>query len=193
MRKSARLSPIGPQVFEIECGSGLSLHPLPRRRRRLLHRTPGVGERGRKLARLSAELLPDVDDLRPKYDKQNSRASRDSMTRPEMYEVTEDETSDEKHDIADKRFEKAANLLLTLCQQNDMEKHGEIERNPMSDRDGNPSNDVVHCGRSPQRLESLATDETVSTSVNGILGASYDFWDEDEEDVDGSPIIRVEE
>ena len=37
--------------------------------------------------------------------------------------------------------------------------------------------------------------ETVSTSVNGILGASCDFWDEDEkeEDEDGHPIIRVEE
>ena len=37
------------------------------------------------------------------------------------------------------------------------------------------------------------TPEMVGTSVNGILGASYEFWDEDEEDEDGAPIIRVEE
>ena len=35
--------------------------------------------------------------------------------------------------------------------------------------------------------------ETVSTSVKGILGASYDFWDEDEEEEDSPPIVRVEE
>ena len=35
--------------------------------------------------------------------------------------------------------------------------------------------------------------ETASTSANGILGASYGFWDEDEEEEDGPPIIRVEE
>ena len=29
------------------------------------------------------------------------------------------------------------------------------------------------------------TPETVSTSVNGILGASCDFWDEDKEEEDG--------
>ena len=69
VRKSARLSPNGPEVFEFECGSGSSLHPLPRPRRRL-PRTPGVGEKGRKLARLSAALLPDVNDLRPENDKE---------------------------------------------------------------------------------------------------------------------------
>ena len=35
------------------------------------------------------------------------------------------------------------------------------------------------------------TPETVGTSVSGILGASYEFWDEEEED--GPLIIRVEE
>ena len=29
--------------------------------------------------------------------------------------------------------------------------------------------------------------------MNGILGARYDFWDEDEEVEEGSPFIRVEE
>ena len=33
----------------------------------------------------------------------------------------------------------------------------------------------------------------MGTSVDGILGASCDFWDEDEKDADGLPIIRVEE
>ena len=33
----------------------------------------------------------------------------------------------------------------------------------------------------------------MSTSVNGNLGASCDFWDEDDEEEDGPPIIRVEE
>ena len=37
------------------------------------------------------------------------------------------------------------------------------------------------------------TTETVSSSVNGILGASCDFWDEDEEEEDEPPIIPVEE
>ena len=82
VRKSARLSPSGQEVLEFESGSGSSLHPLPRRRRRL-PRTSGVGAKGRKLARFSlevfeiscgsgssAELLLDVDDLRPESDKQ---------------------------------------------------------------------------------------------------------------------------
>ena len=34
-RKSALLSPNAPEIFEFECGRGSSLHPLPRRRRRL--------------------------------------------------------------------------------------------------------------------------------------------------------------
>ena len=49
----------------------------------------------------------------------------------EIFEITEDETSPEIHDIADSGFERAANFLLTLCQQNEMEKHGksnEIQR-----------------------------------------------------------------
>ena len=65
VRKSARLSPNGPEVFEFESGSGSSLHPLPRRRRRL-QRTSGVGVKGRKSARLVVDLLPDVEDLRPR-------------------------------------------------------------------------------------------------------------------------------
>ena len=40
-----------------------------------------------------------------------------------MYETAEDEMSPEMHDISDRGFEEAANLMLTLCQQNEMEKH----------------------------------------------------------------------
>ena len=33
----------------------------------------------------------------------------------------------------------------------------------------------------------------VSTDAYGILGEWYSFWDEDEEEEDGPPIIRIEE
>ena len=112
VRKSARLSPNGPEVFEFESGYGSSLHPLPRRRRRRPPRTSGVGVKGRKSARLSpevfeisrgsgssAESLPDVDDLRPENDKQTPelhetiRSERaEDETLPEIYEIAEDES-----------------------------------------------------------------------------------------------------
>ena len=44
-RKSARLSPNGPEVFEFETGRGSSLQPLPHRQRRRL-RTSGVEVKG---------------------------------------------------------------------------------------------------------------------------------------------------
>ena len=78
----------------------------------------------------------------------------------ETYEIAKDETSPEIHDISDSEFEEAANLMLTLCQQNEMERHEEIYRG----------------------WKVWPTPETVGTSVNGILGASCEFWDEDEED-----------
>ena len=87
-------------------------------------------------------------------------------------ETCEDETLPEIQEIAGSGLESAANLLLKLCQLNEMEKLGkwtEIQR----------------------QIETEP--ETVSTSVNGILGASYEFWDDDEEEEDGPPIFCVEE
>ena len=93
---------------------------------------------------------------------------------PEVYETAEDEMSPEMHDISDRGFEEAANLMLTLCQQNEMEKHRK--------------------SREIQRHIETETRRAIWYIVeDGILGACYDFWDEDEEDEDGTPIIRVEE
>ena len=126
MRKSVRLSPDGPEVFELECGSGSSFHPLPRRDETL----PEIYE--------ITENLPGIHEIAA-----------------EMYEMAEDETSPEIHDIADSGFERAANFLLTLSTERDGEAR-KVERNPTSDRDGNPSSDMVHSGGNLQRLESLA-------------------------------------
>ena len=89
--------------------------------------------------------------------------------------------------------ESAANLLLKLCQQNEMEKHWKIERNPTSDTNGNRRAIWDFVGEIYRDWKASPTPETVSTCVNGILGASCEFWDEDEEEEDGLPIIRVEE
>ena len=75
---------------------------------------------------------------------------------PEVYEIAEDETLPEIRDIADRGFEEAANLMLTLCQLNEREKHGKSRELPKLDRDWNPSSDMVHCGGNLQRLVSLA-------------------------------------
>ena len=149
-----------PEVFEISCGSGSS-----------------------------PELLPDVDGLLPETDKQTLEVHEtiwsgtcEDETLPEIDEIAEDETSPEIHEIAGSGL--AANLLLKLCQQNEMEKH----RN---------SNDIKRQIETETRrviwdiVEEICRDwkvspaqEMMSTSVNGILGASHDFWDEDEEEVD---------
>ena len=157
LRKSARRSPNGPEVFELECGSGSSLHPLRRR--------DEIAE---------DETLPEIHEIAA-----------------EIFEIAEDETSPEIFDITDSGFEEAANLLLTLCQQN--EKHSksyEIQR--QKETETCRAIWYIVEGNLP-RLESLANTGNVGTSVNGIVGASYEFWDEDEEDEDGPPIIRVEE
>ena len=108
-----------------------------------------------------------------------------------MYEIAEDETSPEIHDIADSGSGRAANLLLTLCQQNEMEKHGksnEIQRQIETETRRVIWYIVEEIFRD---WKASLTPETVGTSVKRILGASYEFRDEEEED--GPPIIRVED
>ena len=51
----------------------------------------------------------------------------------------------------------------------------------MSDRGRNPSTDLGHVEEIYRDWKVSPPLEMVSTSVNGILGASYDFWDEEEE------------
>ena len=116
-------------------------------------------------------------------------------TAPETYEIAEDETLPEVHDMADRGFEEAANLMLTTCQQTEMENHGkpsEIQRQ-METENRRAIRYFVEEINGGWRIS--PTQETVGTSVSGILGASVDFWDEDEdeEDEDGHPIIRVDE
>ena len=103
-------------------------------------------------------------------------SQREDEIAPEIYEIAEDETSPEIHEIV------GSGLLLKL-----------FERYQMSDGDENPSFDVGHCEEIYRDWQVLPTPETVSTSVNGILGANSDFEEEDEEEEDGPPIIRVEE
>ena len=77
--------------------------------------------------------------------------SDDPIFEETLSETSEDETMPEVYVITDGCFEEAANLMLTLCQQNETKKHGkssEIQRHP--------SSDMVHCGGNLQRLESLA-------------------------------------
>ena len=110
-----------------------------------------------------------------------------------MYEIPEDETSPEIHEIAGSGLERAANLLLKLFQQNEMEKHGksnEIKCQTETETRRTIRDIVEEIYRDWRFSPTL---ETVSTSVSGVLGASYDFWDEGEEEEDGPPIIRVEE
>ena len=160
------------------------------------------GGRVRKSARLSSNA-PEVfefecgsdSSLRPLPRRRRRLADDKTLpeTLPEMYEIAENETSPEIHDIADRGFEEAANLMLTLCQQNEMEKHGksrEIQHHIETETRRAMWHIVENIYRGWRVSPTL---ETVGTSVNGILGASYDFWDEDEEDEDGPPIIRVEE
>ena len=89
--------------------------------------------------------------------------------------------------IADRGFEEAANLMLTMCKQSETEKHGEpseIHRQ-METETRRAIRYIVEDIYSGWRVS--PTPETVGTSVSGILGASYDFWDEDEEVEDTSP------
>ena len=96
------------------------------------------------------------------------------------------------HEIAGSGLERAANLLLKLCQQYEMEKHGKLnEIQCQTETESRRMWDIVDEVYRDWKVS--PPPETVSTSVNGILGASYDFWDEDEEEEDGLPIIRVEE
>ena len=67
---------------------------------------------GRKSARLSAEWLPDIDDMRPENDKQTPELHEtmwseiaDDETLPEMHEIAEDETLPEMHEIAAEFYE----------------------------------------------------------------------------------------
>ena len=143
---------------------------------------------------------PDVDDLRPESDKQTPELHEiiwseiaEDETLPEIFEIAEDETSPEIHEIVGSGLGRAANLLLKLCQQNEMEKlwksndiNGQIETNSRR-----TMWDMVEEIYRDWQVSPIL--ETVSSSVNGILGASYDFWDEDDEEEDGPPIIRVEE
>ena len=163
------MSPNGPVVFEFECGRGSSLLPLPHRRRRR-PRTSGVGVKGRKSARRFAELLPDVDDLRPDNDKQTPTKLHETI----WSEIAEDERLPEMYEIAGQ--------LVELCQRNEMEKHGK-------------SNEIKCQIETETRrmmwdiVEEIYRDWKVSPTTE----TSYDFWDEDDEDEDGHPIIRVEE
>ena len=103
-------------------------------------------------------------------------------TLPETREIAEDETSPEIHEIAGSALERAAKLLLILCPQNEMEKHGksnEVQRQIETETRRTMWDIVEEICRDWKVSPPL---ETVSTSVNGILGASYDFWDEEEED-----------
>ena len=121
------------------------------------------------------------------------RRLADDETMPETYETAEDETSPEVHDQADRGFEEAANLMLTMCQQSEMEKLGEpsaIQRQTETETRRTTQHFVEEIC-SGWRVS--PTPEIVGTCVSGILGASNDFWDEDEEDEDGPPIIRVDE
>ena len=148
-----------------------SLHPLPRRRRRLA----------------DDETLPEMYEI-----DEDETLPELHETVPEVYETAEDETSPEIHDIAVRGFEEAANLMVTLCQQNEMGKHGksrEIQRHIETETRRAMWYIVEEIYRG---WRVSPTPETVGTSVNGILGASCDFWYEDE-DEDGHPIIRVEE
>ena len=85
------------------------------------------GGRVRKSARLSH--APGVFEFECGSDASlrplpRRRRLADDETLPEMHEIAEDETLPEIHEIADRGFEEAANLMLTLCQPNEMEKHG---------------------------------------------------------------------
>ena len=88
---------------------------------------------------------------------------------PEKYDIAEDETSPEVHDIA-KGVEEAAKLMLALCQQNEMEKHGksrEIKRQIETETSRAiwyTVEEICRGWRIPP------TPEAVGTSVNGILG-----------------------
>ena len=97
------------------------------------------------------------------------------------------------YEIAGSGLKSVANLLLNLWQQNEMEKHG--KSNEIKCQMGTETRrtmwDIVEEIFRDWKVS--PTPETVSSSVNGILGASYDFCDEDEEEEDGHPIIRVEE
>ena len=131
----------------------------------------------RKSARLSAESLPDVDDLRHENDKQIRELHETTWL-----EIADDETSPEIDDIAGIGLVRAANLLLKLCQQNEMEKHGKSNeiQCQIETKTRRTMWDIVEEIYRDWKVS--APPETVSTSVNGMLGANYDFWDEDEED-----------
>ena len=101
--------------------------------------------------------------------------SDDPIFEETLSETSEDETMPEVYEITDGVFEEAANLMLTLYHQNETEKHGkssEIQRHI----------EVVTRRAIWHFVEEIyrgwrvsPTPETMCTSVDGILGASYDF------------------
>ena len=101
-----------------------------------------------------------------------------------LSETSEDKTMPEEKEETDRGFEDAANLMLTLCQQNEMEKQEksrEIQRHIETER--RAIRYIVEEIYKGWRVS--PSPETMGASVDGILGASCDFWDED--DGDGSP------
>ena len=132
--------------------------------------------------RKSARLSPNAPGKR----FITSSAAAPTTPLPEIYEIAEDETSPEIHDIADRRLKKWR-TSCSHCQQNETEKHGksrEVQRHIETE-----TRRAIWCF-----VEEIYRGWTVSlprdmveTSVNGILGVSNDFWDEDEEDEDGPP------
>ena len=78
------------------------------------------------------------------------------------------------HEIAGSGLERAANLLLKLCQQNEMEKHGKLnEIQCQTETESRSMWDIVDEVYRDWKVS--PPPKTVSTSVNGILGASYGF------------------
>ena len=128
--KSARLSPIGPEVFEFECGSGPSLRPLPRRRCRLAddETPPEMHEIAESYEIAEDETLPEKHEIAPEITSPTSTKipwvfldarmelldSDDPMLDETLSKTSEDETSPEIHEIAGSGFgESAAQTLPT--------------------------------------------------------------------------------
>ena len=104
-----------------------------------------------------------------------------------LSKTSEDETMPEEKENTDRGFEDAANLMLTLCQQNEMEKH-EKSREIQRHIEIETRRAIWYIVEEICRGWRISpSPETMGASVDRILGASYDFWDEDEEDGDGSP------